>query len=138
MVFDSSWSDWHSVAGGYSVPTESGVYCVRASQDGKHALPIQRALGVDREGIVYVGESRNLLDRIGRLWWITDDNAQDHQHHSLIESWLYYDLDRLIPRTQLQIRWKPCLNHKAQESKLINDYKRAFGDIPIGNSSTGG
>ena len=114
IIFDTSWSEWHSLEGGYIVPEDSGIYCVHATRDDKSPLPIPRALGVDNEGIVYIGESINLFKRIGSLWWIMDDKPQDHQHHSLIASWVYYDLDRLVPRSQLRITWKVCTDHKKQ------------------------
>lgn len=111
---------------------------MRAVDTKGRPVAIQRALGEDVDGIVYFGEGKNLAERIGRLWWISDVDPSAHVHHPLISTWLHYDLDRLASRNHLKVRWKICGDHKKEEQRLIDDYKRKLGDLPVGNLSTGG
>jgi len=133
--FDSSWSEWQAIDNG---PEKSGVYCIRATSDGKSAISIPRALCIDDIGIVYIGKSKNLYQRLGYLKWIYDDNYELHQWHQLIKTWFHYDFERLASRKLLQVRWKTTDVFDKMERYIINEYKQYYGDIPIGNTKTEG
>lgn len=130
----NGWFEWRPVTDSYCVaPKSAGVYCVRATTSTGEPTPISRALAVDPDGIVYFGEGI-LVNRIGSLSWISNKEHSSHQQdHPLIWTWDNYNLDRLADRTLLQVKWKVCDNHEAEEAHLLDEYKKTFGDIPPGN-----
>ena len=111
---------------------KAGVYRVCATLGNGNALPVHQALGVDREGILYIGGTGDLKARIGDLAHIPRDPAPPDRH-DLIDSWLRFDFDRLANRTQLVVQWRECRDHVTEERKLLINYKMTFGDIPPGN-----
>ncbi len=52
-ALDSNWDD---------MPSSSGVYVVRRKK------PVPRVAGVDRSGVLYVGQARNLRSRLYAFW----------------------------------------------------------------------
>lgn len=135
---NDGWSEWHRIGDGYTMAQEPGVYVVRLTTAARSPVAIPRAIGVDQDGIVYIGESSSLSNRLGRLLWMTADDIATRQHHSLIAAWICYDLERLGSRSLLEVRWRFCIDHKLQERQMIGDYKKRYGDIPVGNCDTGG
>lgn len=115
-------------------PAEAGVYIIRAlAPDNDIPLCINRAIRNDCNGIIYCGETESLQDRIGRLSWICEDNIKEHQHHTFIETWCNYDLKRLVEPRRLQVKWCCTKQHKELEKDILENYKKAFGDLPPGN-----
>jgi hypothetical protein len=87
------------------------------------------------EGILYIGEG-SVVGRVGNLQYIFSEGAK-YTHH-FIETFDKYELSRICDRDFLQIRWIECEDCKSEERRLIEDYKRRFGDIPPGNLKPGG
>lgn len=46
---------------------KKGIYTIHCAGRNNDTAPIDRLLGVDREGILYIGSSHNLLHRFGSL-----------------------------------------------------------------------
>lgn len=127
------WSAWHRISELKVHPAAScgvGVYQVRAANENHTPIPIQRACGIDTEGILYIG-CGSLLHRIGRLLKISEANPKSH--HNFI--WVYqtFHLERICNRRFLDIRWMECADYGNEERRLLDEYKRRTGDIPPGN-----
>jgi hypothetical protein len=68
----ASWGNWQEISsiknltGGLSrVP---GVYKIRLSDSAGRPVPVGRLLGVDRKGVLAIGESVNLARRIKEFY----------------------------------------------------------------------
>ena len=132
------WSKWHNFADcgreqrnpaqDFPVP---GVYCIRATVARNQPKPIPRAIETDPNGILYFGETGNLMQRIGSLETIYDENTRSG--HDFADTFLVFELSRLCDRDLLEICWMECTDYKAEQIKLLLEYKKRFGDIPPGN-----
>ena len=49
-----------------NIPESSGVYKIQCIQD-KKPIKINRVLGIDNQGILYIGKSENLRERLSFL-----------------------------------------------------------------------
>lgn len=132
------WSEWENFAEcgkQHRNPAQEcpfpGVYCIRATVARNQPKPIPRAIETDPNGILYFGETGNLLQRIGSLETIYDENTRSG--HDFADTYLVYELSRLCNRNLLEISWMECNDYKSQEIKLLREYKKQFGDIPPGN-----
>ncbi len=127
----SDWRTWSTVEAEGGAPAEAGVYRVRATESPGVALPIPRALGVDEEGIVYIG-SGMLQVRIGRLL----PSTSGKRHHDLGRTYEYYGFDKLCPYEQLEVQWATVAEeHDAPEVEglLGKKYICTFVSLPPGN-----
>jgi hypothetical protein len=132
-----AWSPWTRIFGLNSNPAANrkmGVYQVRTTSDNGTPKSIQRACGMDTEGVLYIGQGF-LEDRVGRLLRICETNPK--RHHNFIGVFLDYDLERIGDRKSLEIQWLECENSIAEEGRLIEAYKKRTGDIPPGNRKLG-
>ena len=134
----SSWpTSWFPITSRENPATDirrAGVYRVRATTAPGVAKRICRACKDDDEGVVYIGSSKSLVNRIGELL----DREGHAGTHSFLGNFNLYRLDRICPRELLEIQWYECGNPEAQEERLLDEYKRRFGDLPPGNLKLGG
>jgi hypothetical protein len=114
---------------------KSGVYQVRATLMSRKPVPIHRACGVDYDGILYIGQGI-LEDRVGLLMNIHQDNAKFH--HDFTRKFNEIGFERICDREFLEIRWLECDEPLKEERRLLEEYKKQFGDIPPGNLNLGG
>lgn len=133
-----AWSEWHNFADcgkKHRNPAQDfpfpGVYCIRATVGPNQPKSIPRAIDPDRDGILYFGETQNLMNRIGTLETIYDEKTRSG--HDFADTYLVYELSRLCDRNLLEISWMECDDPEAEELKLLRAYKKRFGDIPPGN-----
>lgn len=133
----SSWpTSWFPITWPVNPATDirgTGVYRIRATTAPGVAKRICRACKDDDEGIAYIGSSKSLVDRIGELF-----DRQGHAGtHSFLGNFKFYGLDRLCPRESLEIQWYECDDPEAEEERLLDEYKKRFGDLPPGNLKLG-
>lgn len=131
----SSWPTfWVPITSAENPASEAGhgVYRVRATTAQGIGKRVRRACEDDDEGVVYIGQGA-LRDRIGALL----DRDGHAGTHSFLETFRDYELDRICPRTSLEIQWYECDNPEAKEQGLLEKYKREFGDLPPGNLKLG-
>lgn len=130
-----TWSEWFSLdIKSPRNPAQNlgtGVYRIRLTDSTGTPVTIPRALGVDADGIIYIGAG-NLCDRIGILMDITRDEPPK-EFHNLATTWRRFDLSRLGDRRRLQVQFRICKNEFLEEQQELVDYKTRFGDMPVGN-----
>ena len=110
------------------IPREPGIYEVRWTIDGE-PQPINRADGVDDQGLLYIGVSVNLQLRIKNFWRrIRGERAA----HTAGHTYVAFNFKRKFKPEQLGIRWAllPKEELKNAESKLLEQYVEKFLDKP--------
>jgi hypothetical protein len=127
-AFYSAFDPWHKANKGYSY--KGGVYKVIASS------PISRVLGIDQEGILYIGKGNMLSgnNRIGKL--INAFNQTEAKHEAGVRyNKLNYHLKFPISEIRLLIT---LVEHPAKtEAELLNEYLTRFGELPPLNRQGG-
>lgn len=126
--FYSEFEPWRKANKGYIYP--GGVYKVIASS------PVSRVLGIDQEGILYIGKGDMLSgnNRIGKL--INAFNKTERKHEAGVRYIkLNYDLKFPISELRLHIT---LVEHPAKtEAELLDEYLTRFGELPPLNRQGG-
>lgn len=116
---------------------EPGIYRIRAfTEDGK-PLPINRFGGVDRLGILHIGKSVNLGNRIRRFRQAAERLKASHHAGREYAKWRF---DKLVPRERLRFDYIVTLTERdalALERELHKAYRTQFFDRPPLDSTSG-
>ena len=127
---NNNWTEWASIEklDFTRITTTPGVYEIGASINGQ-PQQINRANGVDRNGILYIGKAGNLRKRIKDFW---RHILIEGNRHTAAETYLFYGFNTKIPRESLQVRWLalPKGMQGEFEKKLIDDYLEKYLDSP--------
>jgi len=124
------------------VPKEAGVYVIFWIRNGK-PVAIPRIRGVDEKGILYMGSTKNLRQRIRDLWrsiqvarGLKDQNSYPH---TFGVSLLYTGLCDAIADRELCIYFKVFNNEDAEywEKVMLLEYTRRYGEPPPLNLNVG-
>ena len=119
------------------VDSTPGVYRVRIfNTDGKPS-PIRRALGVDTDGILDIGESNNLRKRLREFWGCARGKYYPHSAGIEYRKW---KLDQHWPLEQLHfdfIHVREKADAEKLELRMIDNYRKQFYDRPPLNKSQG-
>jgi len=129
------WSDWISFQEKKleEVPSSSGVYQLSSVING-HTQPIHRVDGIDENGLLYIGKTKNLKSRIRGFWrYITSEKGNNTAGFTYI----FYDYERKFKPDQLQVRWMLLPEDEIDEieTKLLDDYLNKYLDSPPLNIS---
>lgn len=128
----SEWSEWHALADLElsAVPVKPGAYIISA------ARPIQRSIGEDILGVLDIGESLNLRQRIRDFIRC----ATRHGDEGHMAGWrcAFFRFERLYPFSALRVRWLATAT-KAEayeiEGRLFLEYLLAHAELPPLNYS---
>ncbi len=115
---------WRKLSSAHSIKSipESGVYQIRWSPDGrpKH---IERLNGIDRNGVLYIGQSSRLPSRI---------IGHYRGRGTFSETFVAYEFGRRISKDDLQVRWTEVGTEKLlnEEERLLTKYIKRYLDSP--------
>ena len=82
----------------------AGAYAIAASE-----LKIPRVVGIDRHGLLYVGESSDMRWRIRAFY---DSVERGHQTHAAGWQYNLVEFERCAPVESLRVRWLPAKTRK--------------------------
>lgn len=116
------------------LPESGGVYFIHSFND-KAPLKINRVLKVDDRGILYIGKSENIRERLRMLWRVINPQLKAKAHTFGIKYNDNKNLRKAFPLESLIISYKTTNESKKIESKLLNQYFAKFGEVPPLNSS---
>jgi hypothetical protein len=128
FAFDwTGWTNWTPLVGldVSNVPEGPGAYVVATDR------PINRAVGVDPEGFLDVGESGKLSNR---LWGFRECiTVRGAGWHSAGWRFAFFRFDRHFPIASLRVRWA-ATRTKAKayraEGQLLLSYLLRHGELP--------
>lgn len=108
---------------------DPGVYEIVALDEDGRPKPLSRVGDVDERGVIYIGRSKRLRDRLGTLWrMIYKKNQTGH-----ILGITYRKNPRIravAPARQIAFRFMHCANYIEKEDALLRSYFRKFGEVP--------
>ena len=129
-MFDFDWTGWTAWVPLIgldlgTVPNGPGAYVIATDR------PINRAVGIDPDGILDVGESGRLSDR---LWGFRQCvTVRGAEWHSAGWRFAFFRFDRHFPVNTLRVRWAAAESKAAAyraEGQLLRAYLMRHGELP--------
>ncbi|MBM4037389.1 MAG: hypothetical protein FJ290_02645 [Planctomycetes bacterium] len=122
------WTDWHKLKDidFSAVPPQPGAYVIATNRS------IRRAIGVDPDGVLHVGESSDLRYRL-RAFLRCASGGGDYEGHMAGWRYAHFRLDRHFPLSSLRVKWrvtksKPEAYHA--EGHFLLSYLRKHCELP--------
>lgn len=116
------------------IPECGGVYFIK-THSKKKPIRINRVLGIDEDGILYIGKSENLRERLRMLWRVINPKQKATAHTFGKKYNENKKLREAFPLKSLYISYGISTDPKVLEFKLLNKYFLKFGEVPPFNSS---
>jgi hypothetical protein len=117
-----------------NVPKEGGVYKIQCIQN-KKPIKINRVLGIDDQGILYIGKSVNLRERLRILKRSLNQKTKVTGHTFGKKYFENKKLEKIFPLNSLYVSFITTSEPKTRETELLNKYFAKFGEVPPFNSS---
>jgi|GEM_PF-2728236 len=138
-------SEWKSLTNIEDIPRSQVIYVIRAIDENKKPISINRARATDYDGILNIGSGKG-LSRLKKLKdsfssMKTTGDWNRWKHHQLVLWSLKYNFAQLLNLKSIEVEniefcWLKAPDAKLarqQEKNTILSYKKIYADIPIGN-----
>lgn len=113
------------------IPETKGVYkLVSVDFITLKPVPVQRVCGIDKDGILYIGESQNLRNRLCDLKKSILEKFKSDSHPAGIQYKTNGMLMDMFSETSLAINYIEIDSHKNEETRLLSEYRLKFGELP--------
>ena len=116
------------------IPECGGVYIIH-SCNKNIPIKIDRVLGQDEEGILYIGKSENIRERLRMLWRVLNPKHKATAHTFGKKYNENKKLREAFPLKSLFISYRISPYPKLLEYKFLDKYFLKFGEVPPFNSS---
>lgn len=98
-------------------------------------MSISRVLGVDTEGVLYIGKTAAGLGRIGDLVKSLSPTHKSEGHHAGLRYAKNPKLAQMFPFERLCVSFTPADYPAVAEREMIQDYFQKFGEVPPLNAN---
>ncbi|MCB9278091.1 MAG: hypothetical protein H6562_04215 [Lewinellaceae bacterium] len=115
----------------------SFLYLLFTEQNGRR-VPVCRVAGEDPEGILYIGQTTKLVDRLSLLCRSFQSRAPSGkrwQHGADEIYWQCVAVRDKYARENMWVEVTPCDDSKAAEHEAIRNYYMKFGEVPPFNGA---
>jgi len=137
------WSNWKEirriddVAVLFKCP---GVYRIRLTDQQEKAMKISRFLGVDKEGLLAIGESKNVSRRIRQFYRAYSGQSFAHSVAERLFVLLFkrVNSESMLKNSRLEfscMKLKDKAEAQIHEERSLKTYFKEFGELPPLNSS---
>lgn len=116
------------------IPESGGVYFIY-SYNNNIPSKLDRVLGADEEGVLYIGKSENLRERLRMLWRVLNPNLKATAHTFGTKYNNNKKLREAFPLKSLYVSFRITTTPKILESELLDKYFSKYGEVPPFNSS---
>ncbi|MBF0305750.1 MAG: hypothetical protein HQL41_08900 [Alphaproteobacteria bacterium] len=126
------WTDWKLLIGleWKEVPKGPGTYMIAADH------PLNRAVGTDQEGILDIGKSKGLRDRLKRFQHCA--STPEKRGHMAGRRFALYEMTSHFPMESLYVSWRPAASEDLaarEEGRLLDEYVKQHMESPPLNYS---
>ena len=97
-------------------------------------LKLDRVLGSDEEGLLYIGKSENLRERLRMLWRVLNPKLKATAHTFGTKYNNNKKLREAFPLNSLYVSFRITTKPKTLESELLDKYFSNYGEVPPFNS----
>lgn len=118
-----------------TVPSRPGIYKIYSLDENDNPRHLQRLLGIDEEGVLYIGKSENLNDRVRMLWRVLQPNYRATAHTFGVNYKSLQVIQDAFPLDTLAIDFEENNMAKIYEKSLIENYRQLYGEVPPLNGS---
>ena len=137
------WSNWKEIwriddiAASFKCP---GVYEIRLVDRQANATRIPRFLGVDKEGLLAIGESKNVSRRIRQFYRAYSGQSSAHSLAERLFVLLFKRINSssMLKNSRLEfscMKLRDKAEAQIHEERLLKMYFKEFGELPPLNSS---
>lgn len=116
---------WHKINAVHG--TKGGVYKVIAVKLGER-VPINRLLGTDPDGVLYIGKADSFLDRVIGLRKTLIYESSSHIFGRRFRNASNLKLE--FPIESLYVELFQNENPAEQENKILDQYFQHYGEVP--------
>lgn len=116
------------------IPECGGVYFIH-SYNNQIPIRLNRVLGADEEGILYIGKSGNLRERLRMLRRVLNPSLKATAHTFGQKYNSNEKLREAFPLESMYISYRISTEPKTLEFELLDKYFLKFGEVPPFNSS---
>lgn len=116
------------------IPECSGVYLIH-SYNNQIPIRLNRVLDTDVEGVLYIGKSENIRERLRMLWRVLNPKLKATAHTFGTKYNANKKLMKAFPLNSLYVSYRITNAPKTLESELLENYFAKFGEVPPFNSS---
>ncbi|WP_295129102.1 hypothetical protein [uncultured Chitinophaga sp.] len=108
---------------------KGGVYKIIAVRDGRR-VPINRFLGTDNEGILYIGKATSFIDRVVNLKKSISPNYNGTGHICGRRYKSNPSIAKLFPYDILYTELIETDTPEKVEKRLLREYLTIYGEVP--------
>jgi excinuclease UvrABC nuclease subunit len=117
------------------VPELPGIYRIYSIDGNDNPHPLTRVLGTDSDGVLYIGKSKNLRERVRMLWRVLQPNYGATAHTFGINYKSLEVIRNAFPYETLAIEYETNEDPKEYEKVQIEIYRQIYGEVPPLNGS---
>jgi hypothetical protein len=128
IASDSLWTDINATYG-----RSGGAYRLHClAPEGDTLLTIQRVLGPDCDGVLYIGKAKSYLSRVIGLKKGLSPTHKSEPHIGGRRYWhdRHESLRKAFPYERLCVTFEPAADPRGKENELLNAYCTKFGEAP--------
>lgn len=117
------------------IPSKPGVYKIYSLDKNNSPKALPRVLGIDKSGILYIGKSENLKDRLRMLWRVLNPIMVAKAHTFGVNYNSLKLIQKSFPLQTLAVEFEERQNPKVYEKELLEKYRQKYGEVPPLNGS---
>lgn len=118
------------------VPSESGVYFIYSILENGYPKIVQRVLKNDSSGILYIGKSKNLKERLRMLFRVLNPELYKADAHTFGKNYNQSSgLQDSFPLESLAVIYILSQDYSNLETTELKKYFEEFGEVPPLNFS---
>lgn len=108
------------------IPESGGIYFIYGYTN-KLPIKISRVLSIDNKGVLYIGKSENLRERLRKLWRVINPKLKATAHTFGKKYNNNKKLREAFPLTSLYVSYIITADPKTLESELLDNYFLKLG-----------
>jgi excinuclease UvrABC nuclease subunit len=113
-----------------NIPEHPGVYKIYSLDVEGNPLPLQRVLGADVDGVLYIGKTSNLKNRLRMLWRALNPDYLATGHTFGVNYKQLEIIRHAFPLQTLAVDYEVTTHYGERETELIEQYRQQFGEVP--------
>ena len=112
------------------LPKNSGIYRIFAYSQNFEPIIINRFAKRDKQGLLYIGRTKNLNARLNNFLLSSDINKNTHNHSGALKYKKKDVIRKTLKKHTLYFNFQVLNEINEEEKKLLDNYSNEFGEYP--------